>query len=119
MQRALHPGLAKRIQATDSSGQLVVADMSARELIDRTAAGTGTADPARRHDVHVLVFGRAAGVRVDAAGWADYLHPIHTPPRATPKRKASHVEVQLAGQRFLERTQNLVRNLAHGRLSMT
>jgi hypothetical protein len=40
--------------------------MSARELIDRTAAGTGTADPARRHDVHVLVFGRAASVRVDA-----------------------------------------------------
>ena len=118
MQRALHPGLAKRIQATDSSGQLVVADMSARELTGRTAAGTGTADPARRHDVHVLVFGRAAGVRVDATGWVDYLHLIHTP-RATPKRKASHVEVQLAGQRFLERTQNLVRNLAHGRLSMT
>jgi hypothetical protein len=44
----------------------MVADMSARELIDRTAAGTGTADPARRHDVHVLVFGRAARVRVDA-----------------------------------------------------
>ena len=79
MERALHPALAKRIQAPDSSGQLVVTDMSARELIDRTAAGTGTADPTRRHDVRVLdVFGRAASVRVDATGWVDYLHLIQT-----------------------------------------
>jgi hypothetical protein len=85
MQRALHPRLAKRIQATDSSGQLVVADMSARELIDRAAAGTGTPDPARRHRMGRL--------------------PAPDPhPRATPERKASHVEVQLAGHRFLERT---------------
>jgi hypothetical protein len=118
MQRALHPGLPRRIQTTDSSGQLVVADVGARELIDRTAAGTGSADPTRRHDVRVLVFGRAASVRVDATGWVDYPHLIHTP-RATAKRKASHVEVWLAGHRFLERTQNLVRNLAHRRLSMT
>ena len=53
--------------------------MGARELIDRTATGTGTADPARRHDVRVLVFGRAASVRLDATGWVDYLHLIHTP----------------------------------------
>ena len=80
MQRALHPALAKRIQTTDSTGQLAVADMTARELIDRTAAGTGTTDPARRHDVRVLdVFGRAASVRIDATGWVDYLHLIHTP----------------------------------------
>lgn len=79
MQRALHPALAKRIQTADSSGELVVAEMGARELIDRTAAGTGTADPARRHDVRVLdVFGRAASVRVDATGWVDYLHLIQT-----------------------------------------
>lgn len=79
MQRALHPALAKRTQTADSSGELVVADMGARELIDRTAAGTGTADPARRHDVRVLdVFGRAAAVRVDATGWVDYLHLIQT-----------------------------------------
>ncbi len=81
MQRALHPALAKRTQTADSSGQLVVADMGARELTDRTAAGTGTADPARRHDVRVLdVFGRAAAVRVDATGWVDYLHLIQTQP---------------------------------------
>ena len=80
MERALHPALAKRIQAADHSGTLTVADMTARELIDRTAAGTGTADPARRHDVRVLdVFGRAAAVRIDATGWVDYLHLIHTP----------------------------------------
>jgi Putative lumazine-binding len=63
-----------------SLSQLAVTDMSARELIDRTAAGTGTADPTRRHDVRVLdVFGRAASVRVDATGWVDYLHLIQTP----------------------------------------
>ena len=79
MQRALHPALAKRIQTPDGSGELVIADMGARELIDRTAAGTGTADPTRRHDVRVLdVFGRAASVRVDATGWVDYLHLIQT-----------------------------------------
>jgi hypothetical protein len=79
MERALHPGLAKRIQAPDGSGELVVTDMSARELIDRTAAGTGMADPTRRHDVRVLdVFGRAASVRVDATDWVDYLHLIQT-----------------------------------------
>lgn len=79
MQRALHPALAKRIQTADGSGELVVADMGARELIDRTAAGTGMADPARRNDVRVLdVFGRAASVRVDASGWVDYLHLIQT-----------------------------------------
>ena len=80
MQRALHPALAKRIQTADSTGTLTVADMSARELIDRTAAGTGTSDPTRRSDVRVLdVFGRAAAVRIDASGWVDYLHLIHTP----------------------------------------
>ena len=80
MQRALHPALAKRIQTADTSGELVVADMSARELIDRTAAGTGAADPTRRNDVRVLdVFGRAASVRIDASGWVDYLHLIQTP----------------------------------------
>jgi PPOX class probable F420-dependent enzyme len=35
MQRALHPAQAKRIQTTDSSGELVVADIGACELIDR------------------------------------------------------------------------------------
>ena len=80
MERALHPALAKRIQAADSTGTLTVTDMSARELIDRTAAGTGTSDPTRRSDVRVLdVFGRAATVRIDASGWVDYLHLILTP----------------------------------------
>ena len=80
MERALHPALAKRIQTADGTGAPMVADMSARELIDRTAAGTGTSDPTRRSDVQVLdVFGRAAAVRIDASGWVDYLHLIHTP----------------------------------------
>lgn len=79
MQRALHPDLAKRIQTTQSSGDLVVVEMGARELIDKTATGTGRADTIRRHDVRVLdVFGRAASVRVDASDWVDYLHLIHT-----------------------------------------
>jgi|SRR5579859_2979469 len=51
MERALHPALAKRIQTADSTGTLTVADMSARELIDRTAAGIGTSDPTRRSEV--------------------------------------------------------------------
>jgi hypothetical protein len=40
MQRALHPALAKRIQTTDSSGELVVADIGACELIDRPGCPT-------------------------------------------------------------------------------
>jgi hypothetical protein len=40
MRRALHPALAKRIQTTDSSGELVVADIGACELIDRPGCPT-------------------------------------------------------------------------------
>jgi hypothetical protein len=40
MQRALHPARAKRIQPTDSSGELVVADIGAREQIDRPGCPT-------------------------------------------------------------------------------
>jgi hypothetical protein len=36
-----------------------------------------------------------------------------------PRRRASHVEVQPVGHPFLERKQNLVRNLAYRRLSAT
>jgi len=40
MRRALHPAPAKRIQTTDSSGELVVADIGAYELIDRPGCPT-------------------------------------------------------------------------------
>ena len=75
MTRALHPDLVKRIVRVQN-GTAGLAEMTAQELIDGTAAGWGTRVPAeaRRSDVVILdVFRNVASVRVDAHAWIDYM----------------------------------------------
>ena len=79
IERAIHPELAKRIQETTATGELVVEHSGAKELVNWTAQGIGKADPHPRSDVQILdIFGRTASVRIDAGSWVDYLHLIHT-----------------------------------------
>ena len=75
MTRALHPDLVKRIVRVQE-GEARIAEMTAQELIDGTAAGWGTRTPAteRRTDVTILdIFRNTAAVRVDAHAWIDYM----------------------------------------------
>ncbi len=75
MARALHPALAKRI-VHDTDSLSVLRDMDFENLVEATRQGNGTRTPdaARRADVRLLdTFGNAAVVRLDMAGWVDYL----------------------------------------------
>jgi hypothetical protein len=79
MARAVHPELAKRRVVVDpQSGEQSLSNMTAKQLVDVTAAGNGkeiAAKLGRRSDVMILdVFGDLASVRVDAITWIDYLH---------------------------------------------
>ena len=79
MARALHPELAKRVQFSDSTGATWIRTMGATELIRGAKAGGGKTTPPdkQRKDVKILdVFQRTASVRVDMAGWIDYLHLV-------------------------------------------
>jgi hypothetical protein len=78
MERALHPDLAKRIVNTDRrTGHSSLEHMNAQSLINGVRRGGGKSTPVarQRKDVRILdIFGNTASVRVDAAGWVDYLH---------------------------------------------
>lgn len=79
MARAVHPELAKRDVTLDrQSGRQYVRNMTARQLIDVTASGSGVRiaeKDGRRNDVTILDgYGDMASVRVDAITWVDYLH---------------------------------------------
>ena len=77
MERALHPDLAKRIVVDGPDGKSVLQDMTAKQLIQVTASGSGTRTPEseRRMDVKVLdIYENAASVRITAGEWIDYLH---------------------------------------------
>ena len=82
MRRALHPGLAKRPGRVDHSVAGTVGTLTAREMIDRTAAGVGrTRDvPDRAIEVE-LVDSHAdiASAIVRSAVYHEYLHLILTP----------------------------------------
>ena len=76
MQRALHPGLAKRI-SQQRNGQWQLNSMTAEQLVSGTASGGGRDTPQaqRQADVQILdVFGNVASVRVTMSGWIDYMH---------------------------------------------
>ena len=79
MERALHTHLAKRMVYTDqASGKSRLVDLTAIELVQRTASGAGKlpADK-RREDVAILdIYGNAAMVKIDAVQWVDYLQLI-------------------------------------------
>jgi len=78
MTRALHPELAKRRVFTDpKSGRSVLEQMGAMTLVQKTqkAYGAETPKEQQKKDVAVLDICRdAASVRIDAAGWIDYMH---------------------------------------------
>ena len=77
MRRALHPGLAKRIVAADSTGVPRLQQMTADELVTMTGRGGGSRTPPERQEkeVRILdVFGNTASVRATMSGWIDYMH---------------------------------------------
>ena len=77
MERAVHPGLAKRIFMPGPDGVASLRNMTAAELVASTREGRGSRTPVerRRTDVKVLdIFENSASVRVDAGSWVDYLH---------------------------------------------
>jgi hypothetical protein len=77
MERALHPQLAKRsLKEGDSLDHL-----TAREMVDATAAGAGRSrDPGdRRIDVRVVdVHDSIAAVVVESTVYREYLHLVRT-----------------------------------------
>jgi hypothetical protein len=78
MSRALHPKLAKRIvMSPRGGGEPRLGDMTAAELVNGTANGGGSRNPAdrRQADVEILdIYGNAASVRLTMADWIDYMH---------------------------------------------
>jgi len=80
MERALHPGLAKRIVRPDpDSRRSQLVEMSALTLVQITGARAERPTPVaeRQQDVTVLdVFENAASAKVVAGAWIDYLHLV-------------------------------------------
>jgi hypothetical protein len=78
MERALHPELAKRMAYTDN-GRSRLIQMTAMTLVQSTRGGGGSDIPAaqRKNEVRILdIYEGVASVRVDAAGWIDYMHMV-------------------------------------------
>ncbi len=78
MERALHPELAKRLAYTDN-GRSRLIQMTAMTLVQSTRAGGGSEIPAaeRKNEVKILdIYEGVASVRVNAAGWIDYMHMV-------------------------------------------
>jgi hypothetical protein len=76
MERSLHPELAKRLVDTDRNGKSRLNQMGAMTLVQFTRAGGGKKTPKEKQqkDVTILdVFQNAAGVKVVASDWVDYL----------------------------------------------
>ena len=77
MERALHPALAKRDVVEGA-----VRTLTARQMIDATAAGSGRARdvPDRRIEIDVVdLAGANATVVVRSAVYREYLHLVATP----------------------------------------
>src|SRR6185436_7802349 len=78
MERALHPGLAKRIVRTDpKNNRSSLGQMSAMSLVQGRRAGYGKQTPKEKQlkDVTILdVYENAASVKVVASDWIDFLH---------------------------------------------
>jgi hypothetical protein len=78
MERALHPELVKRIVRTDPNSKRSVLDgMGASVLLNNVARAFGKNTPKEQQlkDAKILdTYGNVASVRVEMAGWVDYLH---------------------------------------------
>jgi Putative lumazine-binding len=82
MERALHPELAKRPRTSGDIARGALESITAREMIEATAAGAGTRldVPDRRIDVEVVdVHGDIASAVVRSAVYREYVHLVHTP----------------------------------------
>ncbi len=77
-EKSLHPELAKRIvRINPETGKDRLEGMSASTLAERWRSGDGRDTPLERQlkEITVLdVSGRMASVKLEAAGWVDYLH---------------------------------------------
>lgn len=78
MERALHPELVKRIVRSDpNSNRSTLDGMGASVLLNNVARAYGKNTPKEQQlkDAKLLdVYGNIASVRVEMAGWVDYLH---------------------------------------------
>ena len=78
MERRLHPDLRKCVHARDrESGEWGLREMTAEQLVQIVASGSGTRVPEneRRAEVKVLdIYGDIASVRIAMRDWVDYLH---------------------------------------------
>src|SRR5688500_16380360 len=78
MERALHPELAKRLAYVER-GRSRLIQMTAMTLVQSTRAGGGKDIPIadRKSEVKILdIYEGVASVRVNAAGWIDYMHMV-------------------------------------------
>ncbi len=77
MERSLHPELAKRMVDNAPNGRSRINQMGAMTLVQNTRRGCGKHTPRERQqkDITILdVYRNAAGVKIVASDWADYLH---------------------------------------------
>jgi Putative lumazine-binding len=76
-EKSLHPELAKRIvRVNPETGKDKLEGMSAETLVERWRSGDGKSPKGNQlKKVTVLdVHGRMASVKLEAAGWVDYMH---------------------------------------------
>jgi len=76
MERAVHPDLAKRIVGDPAGPDSKLQNMTADQLVQATASGSGgrIPDAAKKEDVKILdIYNNMAAVRIDAGLWIDYL----------------------------------------------
>jgi hypothetical protein len=80
MERALHPGLAKRSLWRDTTGGEVLRTTSAERMVELTAAGEGLESGSdRRLEVQINdIHGAIATVTARSAVYVDYLHLCRT-----------------------------------------
>ena len=82
MERALHPGLAKRSWAQDLARTPALATTSKEQMVLFTSRGNGRTDDEdeRRLDIDVVeVSGSIATVVVHSYAYVEYLHLVATP----------------------------------------
>jgi hypothetical protein len=82
MRRALHPGLVKRPGRVDHSVAGRLGTLTAREMIDRTAAGVGRTRDVPERAIEVKVVDSHADIAsaiVRSTVYHEYLHLILTP----------------------------------------
>jgi hypothetical protein len=77
--RALHPGLAKRSLRQVDPDSAELRSLTKERMVELTAAGEGTGDDPKRIDVEVVdLYGNIATVVVRSGVYREYLHLVRT-----------------------------------------